>query len=186
MAGARIVLSGHHAFFMMRAMTNTLYSQADSDLRDRASFVSPAVITDEQAKEAIAQQVRCQRDFSGNYFSYTFQTMILPLLCGLSSCLKRSNRCKRRINNYKKLQLVQERLMHEHDIQEIIAMNRVTKLIHKAWFLKRQRRAINFGHKFTISDLDIENAETQASRRSIWKESANEDILSVDRDKILE
>ena len=65
-------------------------------------------------------------------------------------------------------------------------MNRVTKLIHKAWFLKRQRRAINFGHKFTISDLDIENAETQASKRLIQKESVNEDILSVDRDKILE
>ena len=46
MAGARIILSGHHAFFMMRAMTNALYSQADSDLNERASFVSPAVITD--------------------------------------------------------------------------------------------------------------------------------------------
>ena len=57
--------------------------------------------------------------------------------------------------------------MHEHDIQEIIAMNRITKLIHKAWFLKRQRRAINFGYKFTISDLDAENAESQASKRSI-------------------
>ena len=65
-------------------------------------------------------------------------------------------------------------------------MNRVTKLIHKAWFLKRQRRAINFGHKFTISDLDIEIAETRASKRSTQKESVNEDILSVDRDKILE
>ena len=72
MAGARIVLSGHHAFFMMRAMTNALYSQADSDLRERGSFVCPTVVTEDQAKEAITQQVRSQRDFSGNYFSYTF------------------------------------------------------------------------------------------------------------------
>ena len=92
---------------MMRAMTGALYSQSDSDLRDRGSFVLPRVITEEQAKEAITEQVRSQRDFSGNYFSYTFQTVILPLLCGLGTCLKRrSVRCKRRLNNYKKLQLV--------------------------------------------------------------------------------
>ena len=76
--------------------------------------------------------------------------------------------------------------MHEHDIQEIIAMNRITKLMHKAWFLKRQRRAVNFGHKFTITDWDVQVSEKKATQRSIQRETVDDEMLSVDRERILE
>ena len=38
-------------------------------------------------------------------------------------------------------------------------MNRVNKLLHKVNFLPRQVRAINYGHKFVISNRDIVKAK---------------------------
>ena len=41
----------------------------------------------------------------------------------------------------------------------MIEMNRVTRLLHKMHFLSRQRRAVNFSHKFVISDKDLAREE---------------------------
>ena len=38
-------------------------------------------------------------------------------------------------------------------------MNRVSRLLHKSSFNTRQRLAINFAHKFMISDKDVRRAE---------------------------
>ena len=37
----------------------------------------------------------------------------------------------------------------------MIEMNRVTRILHKANFFVRQRRAVNFFHKFVITDIDM-------------------------------
>ena len=45
-------------------------------------------------------------------------------------------------------------------------MNRISKLIHKSWFHKRQRQAINQGRKYTISDKDVENWKSKKRPQS--------------------
>ena len=41
----------------------------------------------------------------------------------------------------------------------MIEMNRITRLLHKINFLARQRRAVNFSHKYVISDRDLARGE---------------------------
>ena len=43
----------------------------------------------------------------------------------------------------------------ETDIQAVIASNRVSRFIHKTALLARQRRAIDYSHKFVITDSDV-------------------------------
>ena len=44
---------------------------------------------------------------------------------------------KKKLDRYKKFQLALERLLQEQDIQYMIEMNRVTRVLHKATFLVR-------------------------------------------------
>ena len=59
------------------------------------------------------------------------------------------------VDKYRKFELAVQRLSKEQDIQYIIEMNRITRLLHKAFFFARQRRAVNHSHKYVIADRDI-------------------------------
>ena len=59
-----------------------------------------------------------------------------------------------RIIKYQKFKLAVERLSKEQDIQYLIEMNRVSRLLHKMNFLHRQRLAVNYSRKYTISSQD--------------------------------
>jgi len=48
-----------------------------------------------------------------------------------------------------------QRLSKEQDIQLILELNRVSRLLHKTFFSARQRRAINHFHKYVIADNDL-------------------------------
>ena len=60
--------------------------------------------------------------------------------------------------------IAQERLNEEHDIQHIIKMNRVTRLLHKVHFLTRQRLIMAYKHKYVISADDIEKSNKEVPR----------------------
>ena len=60
-----------------------------------------------------------------------------------------------RIKKYQKFELALKRLDLEHDIQHVIEMNRISRLLHKVHFLPRQRYAVDFSHKFVIADKDL-------------------------------
>ena len=59
------------------------------------------------------------------------------------------------MDKYQKFELALERLADEHDIVNLIQLNRVSRLLHKMNFLSRQRKAVGLSHKFVISDKDI-------------------------------
>ena len=48
-----------------------------------------------------------------------------------------------------------ERLSEEQDIQYLIEMNRITRLLHKMNFAPRQRSVINFSRKYVITEKDV-------------------------------
>ena len=73
--------------------------------------------------------------------------------------------CLRRgLARYKKFQLAVNRLNKEQDIQYLIEMNRVTRLLHKINFLSRQSCAINYSHKYVITAKDIKQAEAERNK----------------------
>ena len=62
---------------------------------------------------------------------------------------------KKRINRHGRFELAVERMTKETDIQAMIASSRVSRFIHKTTLLARQRQAINYSHKFVITDIDV-------------------------------
>ena len=58
---------------------------------------------------------------------------------------------------YKRFDIALERLSQEYDIQHMIALNRVSRLLNKTSMVSRQRTAVNFSRKFVISDYDVRN-----------------------------
>jgi len=89
---------------------------------------------------------------SFNYFSFLMFGLLVNFCCCLQGCCARSGYFRRSARRYNKFKLALERLALEHDIQYLMEMNRVTRLLHKDNFLARQRRAINYSHKYVISD----------------------------------
>ena len=85
-----------------------------------------------------------------SYCANLFYTVILRFCC---CCLKSS--FKMQVDKYRKFELAVQRLSKEQDIQYIIEMNRISRLLHKTFFFARQRRAINHSHKYVIADRDI-------------------------------
>ena len=53
------------------------------------------------------------------------------------------------------MRLALERLSSEQDIQHVLVMNRISRLLHKASFKQRQRKALHYSHKFVITDQDL-------------------------------
>ena len=75
-----------------------------------------------------------------------------------------------RYTKYEKLKIALKRLSFEQDIQNLISLNRVSRLVHKANFLARQRRAVNFSRKFVISNVDIQIERDAADSASVLAE----------------
>lgn len=88
-------------------------------------------------------------------FTQSFCFNLLSFFFGKCCCSK-SN-----IRSYKKFQIAKERVLKEHDIQTIIAMNRITRIIHKSYFKSRQRLALAYSHKFMVTAADVDNPGLQ-------------------------
>ena len=110
-----------------------------------------------------------------SFIGWLFYGQIMTACC---ECLKRGcsrKPCfKNRLNKYEKFQIALDRLSKEHDIQRMIALNRITKIVHKVNFLTRQRIAINFAKRYVISDQDIKQEEKLLNHDILEGKSAEE------------
>ena len=81
------------------------------------------------------------------------------------------------MDSHEKFQIAQQRLHEEHDIQYLIEMNRVTRLLLKARFSSRQRPVISFSHKYVITAEDLylrERSEPKNSKSRRTEEESKE------------
>ena len=146
-------MSGYQNFVQNKSMLLGLYrtSSRDREQVDPAQDPLLAVF----AKQDYRDSIESQEQFTANYFSYLVQYTMRTYCCCLISCCRKSQLCRRRIDKYKKFELALERLAEEHDIVNIIQLNRVSHLLHKMNFLGRQRKAVAYSHQFVISDQNI-------------------------------
>ena len=79
------------------------------------------------------------------------------------------------MNSHTKFLIAKERIMMEKDIQYMIEMNRVSRLLHKAKFLPRQRRVISFFNRYVLCPADIVKKENvlQGSNAKSARASVN-------------
>ena len=50
-------------------------------------------------------------------------------------------------------------------------MNRISRLLHKITFLARQRPVINYSHKYSITDKDVQRAAKAKPRQKVSDDS---------------
>ena len=156
-------------------MIATLYGEADSE---KALGLDPNQRTT-YAKARFQERMLARREFSANYISYLIHTSIIALWCCFRRCCGRSAHCSRRIKKYRKFQVALSRLGYERDIQHMLELNRVSRLIHKATFSARQRQAVNYSRKFVITDKSLFNsAKTVENARS---EKATDDTAQIEK-----
>ena len=106
-----------------------------------------------------------REELVGTYPSYLFFGFLANFCCCLKSCFERRGYLQKSTWRYEKFNLALERLAFEHDIQYILQMNRITRLIHKMMFLARQRRAIKYGHKYVISDKQLYKSQEKKTNK---------------------
>ena len=118
--------------------------------------ISDVIVDGLGAKEAMKDRLERRVEFSINFWGWLFYGVLMPSCCScIRKCCTRSHNSKFRMAKYEKLNVALKRLSFEIDIQRMISLNRVARIVHKDALHFRQRRSVNFSRKFVISDLDI-------------------------------
>ena len=99
--------------------------------------------------EVFKQRLESSEDFEFSYASYLINSIIIYLCC----CSKRLT--AERANKLKKIAIARERLQAEQGLERLLRLNRLSKILHKINFLKRQREVCDYSRSFVISDDDI-------------------------------
>ena len=113
----------------------------------------------EYAKRAMKEHISKRSELKNSYWNHRFILFVNSLCCCFKSCCRRVACYNTRDKRYRKFYVALERLTHEQDIQYVMEMNRVNRLLHKINFLPRQIRALHYSHKFVITDRDLMKTE---------------------------
>ena len=147
-------------------MLNSLYGDGDA-AGERASTRDSTQYSSFWATKTFERRVKNRRELNTNFFVYVFFWGVQNLCC----CCR--NRCLRfrwiyeGTGRYEKFNLALARLSKEHDIQHLIEMNRIARLLHKSVFLTRQQLAIKFSHKYVISNKDTRVAKAVSKKPKV-------------------
>ena len=84
----------------------------------------------------------------------------------------------RRDELHERLEIAKKRLSRESDIQSLIQLNRVTRLVHKAQgWSKRQERTVSFSDKFMIEDLNVFFEKGRHKTKLLNEEKINDELI---------
>ena len=138
------IMQGYQEFVKDTSMIKRLYGEENEDEGETKQSKTEDdqdlknSINDEKSVNTIFRtQLEKRKEFQFNYCSYLLATFFKYCCCCLTCCCRKKNRCRRLIKSYEKFQLAKSRLYDEQDIQYLIEMNRITRLIHKATFFWR-------------------------------------------------
>lgn len=132
MAGASLFLGSYQGFVAQKSILKRLYGEEDLYAKARRTLDAQQ-ISEPEFKEILRAKIEKRKDFNARYCSYTIISLAKAICCCLA-CGFRTGKCRRLLDSHKKFEIAKERLKMEVDIQHIIEMNRVTRLLHKARF----------------------------------------------------
>ena len=109
-------------------------------------------------------------------------TVFLKACCCISGpCQRKYLWWRRRVHSYKKFKIAEKRLVGEIDVQKIVAMNRINKLVQKLLFTARQRKTVSFSRRYVLTEKDIDSAEETNNNNRVVREP-NLEVLWRDLD----
>ena len=151
-------------------MLKRLYGHSEET--DRVRVSSDIQYESYYAVDTFEDHLKERKEFKMNFFSNILFLVIGKFCCCLHTCCNRRISIRRGSNKYKKFMQAIQRLSKEQDIQHMIEMNRISRLLHKMNFLQRQRHAVSYSHKFVVTDQDI--WKLQARTQKVSKEKFND------------
>ena len=133
------MILSYQGFVAQKSLLKRLYGEED-DLDRGQQEQSSAESKDPgriSSKDALRAKIEKKKDFSTSYCLFTVISCFKCFCCCfVSRCYAR---CRRRLDSHKKFHIAQKRLQKEYDIQHLIEMNRITRLLHKTQLLPRHR-----------------------------------------------
>ena len=144
------LVNNYETFIKDKSMLKKLYGE----LPPRASDEED----DSDGKAAFRACIENRKDFRFGYWTFLLISSFVTCCCCLSGCCQRRFEWWRtRVHSQKKFKIARRRLNHELDVQRIVALNRITKLIQKLLFTARQRRTVAYSRKYVLQETDILN-----------------------------
>ena len=135
-------------------LISKLYGETSSNTH-RTFSAQDGTVAAPFAKGVFEQQVQERRELTQGYCVHLFFAILTSCCCCFESCYKKSQKLRRGTSKFRKFQIALERLSKEQDIQSIIALNRLSSMVHRINFMKRQRTALDYSHKYVITDHDV-------------------------------
>ena len=132
MAGASLALGSYQSFVAHKSILKRLYGEEDLYASARRTL-NAKQISEPESKEILRAKIEKRKDFNARFCSYTIISFAKAICCCFAPCC-RTGKCRRLLDSHKKFEIAKERLKTECDIQNMIEMNRVTRLLHKARF----------------------------------------------------
>lgn len=158
---ASAIMSSFNNYEENKAMLSRLYGHSEDT--DRVKTDSDIEYGTYYATRTFEDHVKGRRELSNSYFSILLFKFLTSCCCCFQTCCSRVLCIKRGENRYRKYELALKRLSKEQDIQYFIEMNRISRLLHKMNLLQRQRHAIDYSHKYVVTDKDIQKAAKKPS-----------------------
>ena len=131
---ASFVMSNYNKHTQNAAMLSSLYGESNSS--ERAHSVHEVKYGLAQAVDAFEVYVYSRKELLSSYCSYLCFGLMVNCFC-FACCCSRSPKMQQSARRYRKFKLALERLALEQDIQYILQMNRITRLLHKDIFKTR-------------------------------------------------
>ena len=151
-------------------MLDSLYGESDDPAERIDKRDVDAQFRVEYATKRFEEQVKARRVLSSNYCSYIIVSTLTTICCCFKSCFAKIDFMNAKIKKHQKFKLALDRLSEEQDIQAIISSNRVARIIHKATFKGRQRKAIDYSHKYIITDQNLVKTAVATKKEQNEKE----------------
>ena len=162
-----------------KSMLSSLYGD-DGGTDDHGSSQDGKKQGDEQqAAKTFEKRVKNRIDFSNSFCFYQFFRLIKSVCCCFKDRCNRVEWIRKGSLKHRKFQLALERLSKERDIQYIIEMNRISRLLHRLKFLSRQRRAIKYSDRYVISVKDTRHLDTERPDPQDQKDKDDQDKAKV-------
>lgn len=156
LAGTSFFVTKYQQFVSEKSMLKRLYGEEQSPpaLDDDASDKGQQ----QSSKEKFKDKLDRRKELEASFCQYTLFSCLKLLCC--ARC------CKPQLERNKKFEVALERLNKERDVQFLIQVNRVTKLLQKTKILPRQRKAVAFSHDYVISEHDIARSAAEESKNA--------------------
>ena len=139
------VFSGYENFIQQKSMLKRLYRESDQVDPEFKEIRDEEIEHLDMPVEAMRNHLESHQMIELSYFQYYIAWLYSYLCCCcLDKRLRRSSFCSKNHKMLKKFDLANEALLKETDIQQMIKLNRLTRLLHKQAFLPRQRKALNY------------------------------------------